>query len=301
MRDWIRADRRRWVLVAGIMALAVLGSGCSSAGSGGRPHPGTTVTQEHRGGPVPVSWAQALALAHQMLSRLALPPGARPVPDSTLPVSQRWQPAPPAMAEVLQAYQLPQTARQAFQDVLSRPPAGTLPGAVSSAEPVTDHAVTYLLRTEPPGVFVAQLEVIVAPRQGGGSWLTTEAHVAVSLLSSAAERLNPAALHVVTISVTGPHPATRVIRSPAVAARLAELVNQMPLELMYSSTLHSCFENTVVYRLDFAASANSPPAATVEGDSCAGIENVTVQGIPGGPREDRDGKLLQAVSQLLGA
>lgn len=228
MRDWVRADRRRWVLVAGIMALAVLGSGCSSAGSGGRPNPGTTVAQEHRGGPVPVSWAQALALAHLMLSRLALPPGARPVPDSTLPVSQRWQPAPPAMAAVLQAYQLPQPARQAFQDVLSRPPAGTLPGAVSSAEPVTDHAVTYLLRTEPPGVFVAQLEVIVAPRQGGGSWLTTEAHVAV----------------------------------------------------LYSSTLHSCFKDTVVYRLDFAASANSPPAATVEGDSCAGIENVTVQGIP---------------------
>jgi hypothetical protein len=70
---------------------------------------------------------------------------------------------------------------------------------------------------------------------------------------------------------------------------------------MYSSTPHSCFAVTVDYRLDFAASVNSPPIATVVGDSCEGIDNVTVHGIPGGPREDRDGKLLQAVSQLLHA
>jgi hypothetical protein len=33
-------------------------------------------------------------------------------------------------------------------------------------------------------------------------------------------------------------------------------------------------------------------------DVC-GIENLTVHGIPGGPREDQDEKLFQAVSQLL--
>jgi hypothetical protein len=300
MRDWVRADRRRLVLIAGIVALAVLGSGCSSAGTGSRPHQATMVAQDHRGGPVHVSWARAVALTHQMLMRLTLPPGARPVPSSALPVSQRWHPAAPPMAEVLQAYQLPQPVGQAFQDMLSHPPSGTLPGAISKAAPVTDRAVTYLLRTEPQGVFVAQLVVIVAPRQGGGSWLTTEAHVAVFLLSSAAERLNPAALHVVTIRVTGSHSARLVIRSAAVAGRLAALVNQMPPQIMYSSTPHSCPAITVGYRLDFATSASSPPAATVEADSC-GIENVTVHGIPSGPREDRDGKLLQAVSQLLPA
>ena len=193
---------------------------------------------------------------------------------------------------------------QAFQDMLSHPPSGTLPGVTSrqAVAGLADRADTYLLRTKPPGVFVAQLAVIVVPRPGGGSWLTADAHVAVARLSSAAERLDPAAYHVVTLSLTAlnsePHSATQVIRSAAVAARLPRLVNQMPPELAYSIRPASCPALSVFYRLDFATSASGPPAANVAVDLC-GIESVTVHGIPGGPRADQDEKLLQAASQLL--
>jgi hypothetical protein len=257
---------------------------------------------------VPVSWAQARALARRMLSRLALPPGARPYPDAALPLPLRgpgWLASAPG-ADVHQAYRLPQPPPTAFQYVLSHPPPGTLPGAVSK-EAVTGlpdrAAVTYLLRTEPRGVFAAQLAVTVVPRPGGGSWLAADAHVAVFRLSSAAERLNPAAFHVVTISVTSfsskPHSASRVIRSAVIAARLARLINQMPPELLYSSrTPIGCPMLSVFYRLDFASSASGPPAASVAVDLC-GIQSVTVHGIPGGPRTDQDEKLFQAASQLL--
>jgi hypothetical protein len=301
MGNWVGADRQRLVLVAGCAALAILGSGCSSGGEPGRAtHP----VQDHRGGRITVSWVRALELADRMLSRLALPPGARPVPDSALPVSQRWQRAEPPMAEVLRAYRLPQPVPQAFKYVLSHPPPGTLPGVISNVRLTgpTERAVTYLLRAEPPGVFVTQLVVLVGARQGGGSWLTTEAHVAVYQLSSAAERLDPAALRVVTISVTAldpqAHTATRVIRSAAVAARLARLINQMPPQLIYTSTPHTCPLLDVFYQIDFAPSAGATPAATVSVDLC-GIEGVNVRGVPGGPREDRGAKLFKAVSQLL--
>jgi hypothetical protein len=309
MRDSNRSGYRPLVLVAAIMALAVvLGSGCSSAGSGGTSDRATALVQDHRGAPVSVSWAQALALARRMLSRLDLPPGARPYPESALPMALREPAGVPAapLADVHLTYRLPQSMRQAFQYMLSHPPSGTLPGAISHAgvAGLTDRAVTYLLRTEPPGVYVAQLALVVVPRPGGGSWLTADAHVAVFLLSSAAERLDPAALHVVTISVTAlnskPQYATRVIMSEAVVARLARLINQMPPEPAYSSRPYSCPGISVIYQLDFAASASAPPAATVAVDVC-GIENLTVHGIPGGPREDQAEKLFQAVSQLLPA
>jgi hypothetical protein len=304
MRDLNRARWQPGVLAAGIVALAVLGSGCSPAGSGGRPDNPITVVQDHRGGSVPVSWAQALALAHRMFSRLALPPGVRPYPESALPVPLR-EPAGlltqfPTRAQVQGAFRLPQPTRQAFPYMLSHPPSGTLPGVTSrwDVAGLTYRAVNYLLRAEPPGVYAAQLTVIVAPRPGGGSVLTANAHVTVFLLSSASEGLDPDALHVVTISVTALnskiHSATRVIRAAAVAARLARLVNQMPP----APGSISCPAISVIYRLDFAASAGAPPAATVTVDLCE-IENVTVHGMPGGPRSDKDEKLFQAATQLL--
>jgi hypothetical protein len=60
----------------------------------------------------------------------------------------------------------------------------------------------------------------------------------------------------------------------------------------------SCPAISVIYRLDFAASAGAPPASTVTVDLCE-IENVTLHGIPGGPRWDQDEKLFQAATQLL--
>jgi hypothetical protein len=210
----------------------------------------------------------------------------------------------PPLPDAQRAYRLPQPMREAFQFVRSHPPSGTLPGVISNVglSGLTDRAVTYLLRGKPPGVWVAQLAVIVAPRPGGGSFLTADAHVSVFLLSSASERLDPAALHLVTISVTAanskPHRATLVIRSAAVVARLARLVNQMPPEPADISRPVSCPALSVFYLVDFAASAGGPAAATVAVDLC-GIVNVSVHGIPGGPRLDKDGKLFQVVSRLL--
>jgi hypothetical protein len=295
------------VLVVGFVALAVLASGCTSASSGMRPDATTMLTQDRHREPLPVSWAQAVTLAHQMLSRLVLPPGARPCPTSALPTPLRG-PASlltafrPPTPEAQRAYRLPQSMRQAFQYVLSHPPSGTLPGEVSNVglSGLTDRAVTYLLRTEPSGVWVTQLAVIVAPRPGGGSFLTADAHVTVFLLSSA--RLDPAALHVVTVSVTAfnskPHRATRIIRSATVVARLANLVNQMPPVTADISRPVTCPPTSVFYLLDFAASASGPTTASVAVDMC-GIANVSVHGTPGGPRLDKDEKLFQAASQLL--
>jgi hypothetical protein len=125
--------------------------------------------------------------------------------------------------------------------------------------------VSFELRAAPPGVAGTLLDVTVAAEPGGGSLVAAAAEVFVYPRRTAAERVNPTAWPVATIRLEAQHGATRVIRSAAVIARLAGLLNRLPTE---ADQPFSCPASTTVYVLAFARSVTGPPGLTFTTSIC---------------------------------
>lgn len=253
MRNARRSGGRAGFRAAGLVVLAVLLAACAAAGQASAPVT-TTAREPHRG---PVTRAQARALAEGMLARLARLPRARPYPVAALPEApgQVGDPVSPASAIVNGAFRSAEPMPRLFAYLVAHPPArmrqdpGTGYG-VWAGLAVQD--VSFELRATPPGVASTLLDVTVAAKPGGGSLVVAGAEVFVYPLRTAAEHVNPAAWPVATIRLEAQHSATRVIRSAAVIARLAGLLNRLPTQA--GQTL-SCPAISTVYVLAFARSA----------------------------------------------
>lgn len=308
MRHTHRAARPAATLLAGILTLAAVLAGCAAPGSRparpSRTPPSSPLTPGRSHEPPPGSRAEALALARQLLSGLVLPPGARPAQVSPLP-----QPASSiavaGSVNVHRVFMLRQSMAAAYSFLMAHLPAGMRrsgDGYGSGPAGVTVRNVTYALRSLSPGIREAGLVVTVVPRSGG-SLLRADAQVVWFPPRSAAEHLDAARFHAVTISASGvtprsrrPHTVTRSVTSPDIISRLAQLLNGLQAA---PDGPTSCPMVTASYRLAFAASAASPPDVVVSTDGCA-TDQISVHGKAQPALWDPAGKLAAAARRLLG-
>ena len=286
------------VTVAAAVALAACGSVVAPPASGPRSSPdGTPRAMATRSapatrsaaavpGPPAGSRAEAAALARLMLSRLRPPPGARR-PPGPLPPSLS-QPAMEiaggtASLDQHQLFALAQPMDTAAAYLAAHVPADLTPGGTgesSGPDGVTMREVSDMVRSLPAGIAGAQLVLTVVPATSGGSLLRADAQVIWYPPRSAAEYIDPARYHVlsITVSVYGrrPHTVRKVVTSQAFIARLAQALDRMQAEPPGVVACPADFED---YQLSFSVSAHSRPAVVVSanGSGCGGAQ-VTVDG-----------------------
>jgi hypothetical protein len=137
-------------------------------------------------------------------------------------------------------------------------------GGLAGPAGVTSREVGYTPRSVPAGVYMAQLVLTVAPARSGGSWVRADAQVIWFPPRTAAEYVDPARYHVLTIAVdiANPwqHTVRKVVTSHAVISRLAEALNRSPVQPVQVPDCPAIF---AYYRLAFAVSRHSRPAVVV--------------------------------------
>jgi hypothetical protein len=293
------------VTVGAAMALAACGSVVAPPASGQRSSPAAPAIP----GPPAGSRAEAAALARQMLSRLRLPPGTRRLPPAPLPPSLR-QPAAryalgPASFDQRQLFALAQPMDAVANFLVAWVPPGlslASTGQGSSPGGVTMREVSDMVRSLPAGVSAAMLVFTVVPATSGGSLLRADAQVIWYPSRSAAEYIDPARYHVLSITVwiagRRPHTVYKVVTSQAFIARLAETLDRMPVTPAEEVSCPADFED---YQLSFSVSEHSRPAVVVRTtESGCGGAQVTVYGRPQPGLADQ-GAVAALVRQVVSA
>ena len=284
---------RASLVFAAAVSLAACGSVVAPPASGPHSSPaGTPLASATRSAPaIPAppagSRAQAAALARQMLSRLRLPPGTRRLPPDPLPPSLS-QPATEiaggtASLDQHQLFALAQPMDAAAAFLAARVPPGLGPGGTGESSDVggvTMREVSDMVRSLPAGIAGAQVILTVVPAASGGSLLRADAQVIWYPPRSAAEYIDPARYHVLSITVwiAGRRPQTvhKVVTSQAFIARLAETLDRMSAEPQGVVACPADFED---YQLSFSVSRHSRPVVVVRTtESGCGGAQVTVNG-----------------------
>jgi hypothetical protein len=222
-------------------------------------------------GPHAGSRAEGAALASTMLSRLRLPADAHRLPATPVPksLSQPTLMAGAAAAlDVYKLFELQQPMGVAAVALTAQVPTGlTLastggPGVGSNG--VTSQTVGYAVRSDPPGVYAAQLVLTVTPTATGGSLLRADAQVIWYPPRTAAEYIDPARYHALSIAITtfSPrlHTIDRVITSQDAIAQLAGALDQSQVNPVMTISCPLIF---AAYRLAFAVTRLSRPAIVV--------------------------------------
>ena len=225
---------------------------------------------------IPVSAGLVLAAAATLAAcaSAAVPPAIRP---HTYPLPSA--PLPPSLTEPagwyadgatsLDRYQLsalaqPADASAAF--LAERAPAGmggggTGQGSSLDGEPFIE--VSYLARSVPAGVFGAQLVLTVVAAGSGGSLLRADAQATWYPPRTAAEYIDPARYHVVSITVAvggrRPHTVHAVVTSQAFITRLARSLDRSQAQ----AVALGCPADFADYQLAFSVSRHSRPAVVV--------------------------------------
>jgi hypothetical protein len=283
-------------LAAVTLATAVTLTACASpppqATSGPSPSPGD---------PTP-----AAALARQLLARLILPPGARrlpqtPVPSSlTTPFTGNGDVTPSLDQYQLFALTQPMAAAAAF--LATHVPSGLDQGGTGSGGGpggVTMQEVTYSDHEVPAGIAGAQLVLTVVPASAG-SLLRADAQITWYPPRTAAEYIDPARYHVlsITVSIWGRHPHTvhQIVTSQAFITRLASALNRMRAEPLGTIACPAIFAE---YRLAFSVSRTSRPVVVVTANEtgCGGA-GITVNGRPQPPLTD-PGTVAALIDQVV--
>jgi hypothetical protein len=282
------------------------GSHPSSPASGTRP----AAARSAPAGAAPPAGSRpaAAALARQLLSRLRLPSGARRLAPEPLPPSLS-QPASqyatgPASLDQHQLFALTQPVDAAAAFLAAHIPPGLSRGGTgegSSPGGVTMREVTDTLRSLPSGISAGELVLTVVPAASGGSLLRADAQVVWFPPRTAAEYLDPARYHVLTITATvyGQRMRTvrKVVTSPAVIARLAAALNRSPVTPAEDT---ACPNEFATYRLALSVSRSSRPAVVVQTAQwpCGG-STIIVNGRPQPPLAD-NGAVAALADQVLG-
>jgi hypothetical protein len=231
--------------------------------------------------------AEAAALARLMLSRLRLPPAARRLPPVPLPPSLSQPVADyafgPTSLDQHQLFALTQPMDSAAAFLAAHVPADLGPGGTgegSGPGGVTMREVSDMVRSLPAGIAGAQLVLTVVPATSGGSLLRADAQVVWYPPRSAAEYIDPARYHVlsITVSIYGrrPHTVRKIVTSQAFIARLAETLDRTQAEPDVAVACPADFED---YQLSFSVSRHSRPAVVVRAtESGCGGAQVIVSG-----------------------
>ena len=292
--------------LAAALALAACGRVTAPPVPGAHPSGSSPVATP---GPVAGSRAEAAALGELLLSRLILPPGAARLPQTPLPPS--LSSAAYAGADVtpsLDQYQLfaldqPIGAAAAF--LAAHVPAGTGEGGTgdeSGPGGDTMQDVMYLDHHLPTGIAGAQLVVSVVPASsGGGSLLRADAQVVWYPPRSAAEYIDLARYHVLSITVMlygrRPHTVHKIVTSRAFIARLAQALDQMQAEPLGTTSCPAIFAE---YQLAFSVSRPSHPVVVVSANEigCGGA-GITVNGQQQPPLTDQGATVAALVGQVV--
>jgi hypothetical protein len=173
--------------------------------------------------------------------------------------------------------------------------------ASGPGEPTTLDVSYYLARRVPAGIYSAQVVLTMVPDRSGGSWLRADAQVIWYPSRSAAEYVDPARYHVLTMTVTvyglKEHTIHKIVTSQADIARLAAALNRSPAE---PPVAFPCPATFVTYRLALSVSRHSRPVVVIWANSIScGGSAITVAG-RAQPALADDGAVAAAADHALG-
>jgi hypothetical protein len=296
------------LLLAAAATLAACASAAAPAASQPHAHPGAPQLTAAIPGPAAGSPAEAASLAKLMLSRLRLPPGARVLPSV---------PPPPSLAESGSSYgggatsldeyrlfALGQSADASAAFFADRAPAGMAyagTGDVSRVGVVWSTEVDYLDRPVPAGISGAQLALTMVPAGSGRSLLRADVQVTWYPPRTAAEYIDPARYHVLTVTVmvggARMHTVHAVVTSQAFITRLATSLDRSQAE---PDVTLNCPADFADYQLAFSVSRHSRPVVAVWStyNGCGG-SGITVDG-QRQPSLADDGAVAALVDQVVG-
>ena len=303
--------RRGSVMVTAVTATAaVLLAGCGTGTAGPPGRGGTTpaATASARPGsgadPAAGSRAGAQALASRLLSRLVLPPGARPARLQTLPPSLRQPQVGYGGIDTAYVHRVfllrqPMTAVQAF--LKGHLPTGMRSlgsGQQSNSGGITMEMVSFNQRSLPAGIHSAELNTAVVPAAGGGSLMRVDATATWYPARSAAEHIDPGGYRAAVVSITmfNPkrHTVTGTFTDRRVIARLAGLANGLHAA---PDVPMSCPALLASYRITFVPASGRAPRVVVTPSGCLTV-GVTVAGAAQ-PELWGDAALIRAAQLLL--
>ena len=299
----MRAQLMACLAAAAAAGLTACGSVAVSGAGDVHGQPGGTLAAVSS--PAAGSRAAAAALARLLLSRLHLPSGARRLPLLPVPHALR---APLldlgayAELDLHQLFQLPEPMGDVAATLTASHPVGmelwSTGGPGGPPGGVTDFMdVSFADRSPPAGIYMAQLVLTVAPAQSGRSLLRADAQVIWFPPRSAAEYIDPARYHALTITVeVWPHRMRKVVTSPTVISRLAGALNRSPAQPV---RVFSCPMIIAIYRLMFSSSLSATPVVVTATEApCEGV-GVTVGGRLQPPLQD-EGAVVAMADRLLG-
>ena len=303
--------RRAGVMGTAVTATAaVLLAGCGTPTGNPPARGGTTpaAAASARPGtgaePTAGSRAGAQALASRLLSRLVLPPGARPVRLRALPPLLRQQPI--GYGEINTAYvhrvfllRQPMTAVQAF--LKGHLPAGMRSlgsGQLTQSGGIDMENVSFNPRSLPAGIHSAELNTKVVPAAGGGSLMRADAAATWYPARSAAEHIDPKGYRAAVVSITMLNPRLHAVRrtfiSRGVIARLAGLADGLHAA---PDVPMGCPAMLASYRIVFVPASGRAPRVVVTASGCLTV-GVAVAGVAQ-PELWGDAGLIRAAKQLL--
>jgi len=276
---------------AGLVLAAATLAACASVATPQviRPHgdPGGPQLAAEIPGPPAGSRAGAAALAELMLSRLRLPPGARILPSVPLPPSLTEPAATytggPTSLDRYQLFALAQPVDASAAWLAARVPAGMGGGGAgqgSGADGEPFMEVSYVDQSVPAGIFGAELVLTVVAAGSGGSLLRADAQVTWDPPRTAAEYIDPARYHVLSITVTvggaRMHTVHAVVTSQPFITRLARSLDRAQAE---PDVALPCPADFADYQLAFSVSRHSRPVIVVHSTQtgCGGSQ-ITVDG-----------------------
>jgi hypothetical protein len=261
-------------------------------------------------GPPAGTRAEAHALATELLARLRLPPGARQLPPNSAPPSVEpslWAGAAAAL-DMQKLFELPESITTAAAFLSAHVPPGLYlsvggQGTGLAAPPGAQVAYTdlaYEPQSVPAGVYAAQVVLTIAPDASGGSMVRVDAQVIWYPPRSAAEYIDPARYHALTVSVTALNPlrtVTKVVTAQADITQLADSLNRSEVE---PTTIANCPAIYATYRLEFAVSRHQAPVVIVTAtlQPCLGVQ-ISVDGRKQPPLEDGAG-VVAIAERLIG-
>ncbi len=282
------------------------------AGCGTRPAPvsqhvtraETAAVRRHTGPPVG-SRTEADAFGRRLLSRLILPPGARLVHPKTLPPLLRRPESMPGatdLVDVHRTFMLRQSIHRDYRYLRAHVQQEMAASGWGSTDSVAGSAGEYVYFDVTSGMWGINssdltVEMLAVP---GGSLLRSDAQVVWYPRRSAAEHLNPARFHAVTVSARSLNRASRTVTRTFVSAkvitRLVAILNELPAD---PGIEYSCPITTSSYLIRFAATARSWPQVVASAFGCA-TDSVTVFGRAEPPLSDPAARLEGAAARLLG-
>jgi hypothetical protein len=231
-----------------------------------------------------------------------LPPGTHRLPQTPLPPSLRFPAYGPGdvtpSLDQYQLFALAQPVNSAAAYLAARVPPGMGNGGTGSGGTMQD--VSYLAQHVPAGIAGAQLVLTIAPASSGGSLLRADAQVTWYPSRSAAEYIDPARYHLLSIAVSiygrNPHTVHRLVTSQAFIARLARLLDRLQAEPIGTVSCPADFED---YQLSFSVSRPGRPPVVVSATEtgCGGV-GITVNGRSQPPLAD-DGAVGALVRQVV--